>query len=110
MKDERVPGLANSCALTTSGLLRMKNIYLEIYNNNIVFSEPYERVRPSCSWGGWLDNLWHRLELKNGFDAGSSSSAQGDGGLGVGVFHELRHTAELLIWTEGRDYFIISVL
>ena len=104
MKDERVPGLANSCALTTSGLLRMKKYQDQ---QQIVFSEPYERVRPSCGRGGGLDNLWHRLELKNGFDAGSS---YGDGGLGVGVFHELSHTAELLIWAEGRDYFIISVL
>ena len=107
MKDDRVPGFANSCALTTSGLLKIICKCIEINNNNIVFSEPYERVRPSCGRGGGLDNLWHRLELKNGFDAGSS---YGDGGLGVGVFHELSHTAELLIWAEGRDYFIISVL
>ena len=76
-----------------------------------VFSEPDEGVRPAGGRACRLDNFWHRLELKNGSDASSSARACGaQGGLGVGVFHKLGHSSELLIWAGGRDYFIISVL
>ena len=106
-----MPGLANSWALTTSGLLRIKYECRDATSSSSVFFEPYERVGPASGWGGGLDNFWHGLELKDGFDAGSSPSACGaEGGLGVGVFHKLSQCSELLIWAEGRDYFIISVL
>ena len=68
-------------------------------------------MRPAGGWANRLDNLWHGFELKNGFNADCWARAAGDEGeLGTGVVFPAPSAELLLIWAEGRDGVIISVL